>query len=345
MKKLFVCVFILTSVILSSFFNLTCATSSDIKFYMSSNSESVYRNSEINILVSVEALKSINVSTFKLTIYFDEQELSFKDVSACNALNDSELKYNINGPKLDIIFLTDFEGLNIDENQKVNLLEIDFKVKSKTCNHETVLKSEVDGVGNYNENYLSALQPNDVSVEILDDPKFDCRLISLKPLDASLTPDFDPDVYEYEVDVPYDFKEIEFDYVPIENNAEVKVNRRTLKKAGEETKIKITVQSPDKKNRLTYIVNVKRDVKDENKKSSSDKSERSKSQKKNTDVSKKELKDVNQSEIVNNNDENNDLKTLTVRKNGFSFIVFSAVIVVFVSILFFVWFKKHNNCK
>ena len=99
----------------------------------------------------------------------------------------------------------------------------------------TVLLEEADG----------ATQIYTLQVRREDEPRFDsnCRLESLKANGFTLSPSFDPNVYEYTVMVPFGTEKLELDCIAQNPTAEIIVGDTTLR--GETTEITVTVISPD----------------------------------------------------------------------------------------------------
>ena len=86
------------------------------------------------------------------------------------------------------------------------------------------------------------------------------KLTSLRvhaPENTGLTPAFDPDTLQYEVTVAASISEITFDYQATERAA-VLVNRHTLRAAGSDTVVVLTVSFPDSQAKTAYRVIVHR---------------------------------------------------------------------------------------
>lgn len=348
------------------------AVDPDVVFSMSCDRDVIYKNEEVSLSLCAKALHEVNISTFKLSIKFDSEKLIFKELSAFSPVGDSEIKYNLNESMLDVIFLTEDDGINLQTDQELKLIEFDFKAL-KTSNEKLLIDSEVDGVGNFDEKYLYTSTVNDIYINVSSAPKFDCRLSALEPSEGLLSPDFSPDIFDYTLEVPADCSEIDFDTVTCDENASVKISKHRLKKPGEETKIKISAKSPDKKNKLVYHVLVKRDPKEiekdtkvENKNSNKNSSKNKKSKDKtnakqsgkNKEVKNghpqksldKKLSQAKGTEEITNQqaaneqtldiDSSDNIPTLILRENGFSFIIFCIVIAFTFLCLFFIWKRK-----
>jgi len=82
-------------------------------------------------------------------------------------------------------------------------------------------------------------------------------LTALTPFEGTLKPTFSQDVFTYTMDVNYDVTTVEFAATAGENGT-VKINRRSLQKAGSATSILVTVTAADKKNTSQYVIVVSR---------------------------------------------------------------------------------------
>ncbi|MBR2578701.1 MAG: hypothetical protein IKE41_01000, partial [Clostridia bacterium] len=87
-------------------------------------------------------------------------------------------------------------------------------------------------------------------------------LTKLIPSQGTLSPDFNPDVNEYSINVPYDVKDIEFD-ADSRSSSGISINRHRLKAPGSETDIFITAKGEKRGDKNIYHISVKRDDKPE----------------------------------------------------------------------------------
>lgn len=95
-----------------------------------------------------------------------------------------------------------------------------------------------------------------------------CKLKSLSSCEGTLSPEFNPDIQEYQMQVPCDTKEVNFNFEALKSDLSVKINRSKLNAAGKDTKIKIEVSDKELKGfKRVYNIFVKREP--ENKKNTS----------------------------------------------------------------------------
>ena len=93
----------------------------------------------------------------------------------------------------------------------------------------------------------------------------DASLLSLTPATGTLTPAFEPDVYEYSLTVPFEVTTMTFTAEAPEG-ATYRVNRKNLGAGGSDTDFEITVTAADGETRQVYTVTVHRSEKDEEEK-------------------------------------------------------------------------------
>ena len=88
----------------------------------------------------------------------------------------------------------------------------------------------------------------------------DASLLSLTPATGTLTPAFDPDVYEYSLTVPFEVTTMTFT-AEAPAGATYRVNRKNLGAGGSDTVFEITVTAADGETRQVYTVTVHRSEK------------------------------------------------------------------------------------
>ena len=90
----------------------------------------------------------------------------------------------------------------------------------------------------------------------------DASLLSLTPASGTLTPAFDPDIYQYSLTVPFEVTTMTFTAEAPEGAA-YRVNRKNLGSGGSDTDFEITVTAADGETRQVYTVTVHRSEKEE----------------------------------------------------------------------------------
>ena len=93
----------------------------------------------------------------------------------------------------------------------------------------------------------------------------DASLLSLTPASGTLTPAFDPDIYQYNLTVPFEVTTMTFTAEAPEG-ATYRVNRKNLGAGGSDTLFRITVTAEDGETKKEYHVTVHRSEKEEEEK-------------------------------------------------------------------------------
>ena len=93
----------------------------------------------------------------------------------------------------------------------------------------------------------------------------DASLLSLTPATGTLTPAFDPDIYQYSLTVPFEVTTMTFTAEAPEG-ATYRVNRKNLGAGGSDTLFRITVTAEDGETKNEYHVTVHRQEKEEEEK-------------------------------------------------------------------------------
>lgn len=313
-------------------------SSSSANFYLLPSSNSVSPAEELTLSLFIEPDSSINISTFLLKLKFDTAKLKY--TSIYSKYGKENFKAYFNGNELQVIFLTDEKGINIDSNDSVCFLEVNFKVLSDAAVGSTKVSGNVEGLGNYEAEKIPVAAFENTSLTISQSPQPDCNLSSLLAEDYSLSPAFDPNITHYEVQIPCNKSKLELTATAKDEDAKVKVSRTTLNAAGKSTDIKVTVTGSDGKARKIYIVTVKRLSKEETLKV--EKSSSSSSSSKDSSGNGSEIVDLNE-KIQKGTSLDSD--GLVLVKGNFNFIVFFAISAICVIIAIYVIKKKDKKIK
>ena len=200
--------------------------------------------------------ENVNIAAYRIKINFDSSKLAYKGLYS--DINNDDFKSYANGDLLTILYVTTEQGFNVNAAQQKALLELNFKVLSSCEVGETELSATVDGLCDYDANEISIVGIDPLTVTVTQTGEANCDLASLTTDGYQITPAFSSDVTHYTVEVPYSKSTIEFAATPLDEAASVKANRKTLKSAGTNTDVNLTVSSPDKKSKKVYTVTVNR---------------------------------------------------------------------------------------
>lgn len=306
----------------------------DIKFYLEPSNNNPTISEDFTVNVFIEPGSSINVATFLLKLNFDSTKLKYTGLYS--NFNSDDFKTYLNGDLLQVIYLTNENGINIDQNSSTVFLELNFKVLSTTSEGAMNISGSVEGLCSYDENRLAVSSFENTDITISKTPSADCNLSSLKAEDYKLVPEFNSLITKYNVAVPSSKSSIEISATPSDPEATVKVSRKNLNAAGKSTDITVTVTGSDKKSKKTYVITVLRDDK-AYKSSISSKNSNGKSSKNSGSSNSRSAK-------LNSDSENDsNLSGLTIVQGNFNFILFFTVSAICVIIAIYIIKGKNKK--
>ena len=138
-----------------------------------------------------------------------------------------------------------------------------FKTKSDALSDTLPVRFTVtDAASGDAQPLLGAPQTLDAEPAFQPAPSSDSALLSLLPPEGKLSPAFDPDIFDYTLEVPYSSTSLVFDAVPAEG-ASVRVNRKNLGAPGSTVVFEFTVTAADGETKSVYSVAATRLKKEE----------------------------------------------------------------------------------
>lgn len=302
---------------------------------------------EFTVSLNFLPTKTLNVSAYRIKVHFDSSKVSYKGLFSY--INNDDLKTYANGDTLTVLYVTSEKGYNIKANSLQTVLELNFKVLSDCDKNSIKISAVIDGLCDYDAVAIPLPEIEPVVINVVPLEPGNCDLASLSAGQYQLVPSFSSDVTKYSLEVPYSKNTIDFEALPVDENASVNVNRKTLKSAGTSTDINITVTSADKKSKKVYTVTVNRlskDITSENK--------TSKKSDKDTPINNLTIDEENTDSfddavldeifVKNNNVAlQNSAAPIVVKENSFNIYVFIAISAIFITIA--VLILKHNPNK
>ncbi len=211
---------------------------------------------EITFSLNFLPSESINVSAYRLKVKFDSSKISYKGLYSY--INNDDFKSYTKDNDLTILFVTSENGINLKSGNIQTMLELNFKVLSSCDIGSSEISAVVDGLCDYEAEAIPLPNIDPVAINVVQTGDANCDLATLSLDDYTLIPAFSADITAYSVDVPYSKSTIEFSAIPLDDTANVKANRKTLKSAGTATDVNLTVTSADKKSKKVYTIKVNR---------------------------------------------------------------------------------------
>ena len=232
-----------------------------IEVTLSPSTDSVTRNKDFEYGVYLKSSEAQNVATFRLKVSFDNKRFQCSGIEVGDYTDISQFKYNIEQGLITIIYLSPNSPYIINQDDDSAMFSIKFKSLKDASIGQGKFDAQIDGIANDDVEPIDLDSISSDSIDIVPDPVYDCTLNSLELCEADISPEFSKDVTEYSANVPSSVDSVEVLASPTDENASVKVNRKTLGKIGSTTDIHITVTSADKKSKLVYTISVKRNEK------------------------------------------------------------------------------------
>ena len=291
-----------------------------IEVTLSPDIDSVTRNKDFEYGVYLKSNETQNVATFRLKVSFDNKRFQCNGVEAGNDTDISQFKYNIQQGLITIIYLAPNSPYIINQDDGSAMFSIKFKSLKDASIGQGNFDAQIDGIANDNVEPIDLGSICSDSIDIIPDPVYDCTLNSLELCEADISPEFSKDITEYSANVPSSVDSVEVLASPTDENASVKVNRKTLGKIGSTTDIHITVTSADKKSKLVYTIAVKRNekIKDDSSSPSSNSSNSTSSKDSSSNSSKNSSKSSSKSSSKNSSTNSSTKSKSSSSASGYS---------------------------
>lgn len=195
---------------------------------------------------------------FRMIIDYDDSVLSFVRTENSSQIKSGTMMTNSKINPIYSVYVCDTDQKTAPVLSG-NIISFVFKVKNDAEAGKTTIGAHIDEICNYQAQDLNLTYDEDLTLNVVSEetPSDEAYLAALEPLSGRLKPEFSPDVFEYSMNVGSDVKSVEFT-ASAGDDGTVKINRKTLGKAGSDTAIVATVTSADKKAKVQYVVTVHR---------------------------------------------------------------------------------------
>jgi hypothetical protein len=195
---------------------------------------------------------------FRMRVGYDDKILSFVRTETSSQIKSGTMATNSNANPILSVYVCNTDAASAPELSG-NIISFVFKVKEGAPNGTTNLEAHIDQICNYQAQQLNLDYDENMPLTVKQPvgKSDEAYLNALVPSVGKLEPEFSSDVYEYTLEVDYDVRSVEFT-ADAGKNGTVKINRKSLGKAGSKTNIIATVTSEDKKNKAQYIITVSR---------------------------------------------------------------------------------------
>lgn len=195
---------------------------------------------------------------FRMTVDYDADVLSFVRTETSSQIKTGTMMTNSESNPIRSVYVCDVDK-GAAPVLSGNIISFVFKVRDDAPDGRTEIGAHIDQICNFQAKQLNLNYDEDLALDI--DPEQtssgNAYLRSLVPLTGSLTPHFSSNIFEYKMDVDSNVNTVEFEAAAGDGGT-VKINRKTLGRAGTDTVILATVTSANKKAQVQYAVTVHR---------------------------------------------------------------------------------------
>ncbi len=217
------------------------------KFSTEFSTLSPERGDSIKVKINVE--NSLDLSAFILDLDYNEEVLEFKYVT-CRM--DGYFEEHDNGSLTHFVFasteISNFSGA---------LVEFTYAVKEDIADSLTQIDVTVEDLVNKSLTEIEHKYISQNTAEVQALPSGEALLLHLIPSAGELSPAFSPDIFSYEIDVPYSVEDMEF-LAQVSDGAGYSINRKNLGSGGSTTEFVVKVVSEDESTENEYVISVTR---------------------------------------------------------------------------------------
>ncbi len=205
--------------------------------------------------------KNDTAAGFRMVINYDASVVSFVRTETSSQIKSGTMVTNSQINPIISVYVCNTDKAAAPELSG-NIISFVFKVNDDIQEGKTQIGAHIDEVCNYQSQQLNLNFDENLAlkVEPQGQPSNKAYLTALTPFTGTLMPPFSQDVLNYNMDVEYDVTSVEFAATAGERGT-VKINRKTLQRAGTDTIIIATVTSADKKATSQYVITVSRAAK------------------------------------------------------------------------------------
>ncbi len=226
-------------------------------FTFSLDTESAVPDDLVKLQINANKM-SDTAAGFRMRIDYDESDLSFVRTETSSQIKSGTMMTSDEGNPIYSVYIC-----NVDQKTAPvlsgNIISFVFKVNKDAEDDETAISARIDEVCNYQAEDLDVICDEDLTLNLVSTQEVSDKayLTELEPFTGVLNPEFSSDTFEYSMTVASEVKSVEFSAAAGAGGT-VKINRKTLGKAGSDTVIIAAATSADKKNHAQYLVTVHR---------------------------------------------------------------------------------------
>lgn len=252
--------YLLVLIVCAALLGYPCPVSAADGNYFSAapDTASVYPGETVRVQLSVnpDILASGELpAAFRVQAEYNSAQLHFLRTELSDQVQSKAFQYYDDGETVSGIYACD--GISAPRLHGVCIAFV-FSVPEDAVPGTAGITVSADQVTDWTERLLPQYD-GETQLSFLIRPALsqDASLLRLVPSAGRLTPDFSPDVAEYDLRVGSGINTVKFQADAAENGS-VRVNRQSLLRAGETTEIVVTVTAANGKSKSQYLVRVNR---------------------------------------------------------------------------------------
>lgn len=220
-------------------------------FHIEKEPDALRRGSSFRIVLSPA---QDELSAFVLFADYDLDDVAQVKAVFSDNLKDAYLYTSEQDGRLAVVY-TSKDGRCMPED---GTLTLTFRTSADSLSDSVPVHITVtDAAAADAQPLIGAPEIYELNTAFSPDPASDSTLLSLTPPAGTLVPPFDPEIFNYTLDVPFSSASLIFDAVPAQG-ATVRVNRKNLGAGGSTVDFSFTVTAADGETKSVYTVSVTR---------------------------------------------------------------------------------------
>jgi hypothetical protein len=258
MKKTFLAVTLTLLLALPIFYPCTAAADQTVPYFTYSlDKQSAVSGDFVKLKINAN-YHDDTAAGFRMVISYDAAALGFVRTETSSQIKSGTMVTNSDNNPIISVYVCNTDQATAPKLSG-NIITFTFKVNDDIQEGKTVIGAHIDEVCNYQSQQLHLNFDENLSLKVKPEEQLSNKayLTSLIPQKGTMTPQFSPNVLTYFMQVDNTVNSVEFTATAGEHGT-VKINRKTLQKAGTDTAIVATVASADKKATSQYVITVSR---------------------------------------------------------------------------------------
>lgn len=255
MKRRFFVLLPVLCLILLCFFSTAAGADALPYFTFSLEKSSVSQGDTVRLRVTANRMED-PAAGFRVRVSYDGDLLEYAGAETSSRIANGAFEVNPDGDPIYGVYVCD-PSKGYAPSLSGNVIFFDFRVKNGVRGKTADFSVCIDQICNFRAEQLNLTCSGELPLRISAETSPEAVLESLEPLTGELEPEFAPDVYSYTLRVGSEVDSVEF-RADASDGGTVKINRKSLGRAGTTTRITATVTARGRKAKSLYTVAVMR---------------------------------------------------------------------------------------